>query len=194
VGKGFHYVSSGSAAVDSIAHIDGFIYVCGYGMGASGLVKINVRTGGWDVVPHLGCEAITEWRGGLLLMSGGMGGMTFYEDWDHAMAGIGETIPVSVFATRMTAHGDRLYSAWHSTDEVLVNQLPTGEELPSIMLEDYDTWIWGISVTDDGWFMIANRGNITIFDVDTGAQLDTIELEGGGVHHGLGGLVCYWNP
>ena len=92
----------------------------------------------------------------------------------------------------MTVNGDLLYSAWHSTDEVLVNSLPTGEELPSIHLEGYDTWIWGMSVTDEGLLCIANRGTITVFDVNTGAQLEVIETTGGGSM--FGGLACIWNP
>jgi hypothetical protein len=197
VGKSFDYLASGSAAVSSIAFSDGFVHVCGSMMGAGGLLRVDVREGTWSIVPHLDCEAVAAWNDGLLVMGGrgSSGGLTFYSDWEHAMAGDGEPIPAYPSATRMTASGDRLYSAWHSTSEVLVNELPSGAELPSITLEGYDDWIWGMSVTEDGWLMIGNLSTITVFDAATGARLETVHLHATTADMVmLGGLACFTNP
>ena len=74
----------------------------------------------------------------------------------------------------MTVHGSTLYSAWHSTVEIQVHDLPTESTLPSIFPEGYDTWVWGMAVTDDGLLALASRGEINMFDVATGAFIRTV--------------------
>jgi hypothetical protein len=89
-------------------------------------------------------------------------------------------------ASRFTVHGGEVFAAWHSTDTIDVHDVNTGELLRSIPLEGWDTWVWGMSVTD-GELHLSNHfvddseaprdaQPIVSFDPVTGARLNEVRI------------------
>jgi hypothetical protein len=204
LGKGNEALSLGWPEAHSIALLDGHVHLCVDGaiggIGVHGILRVSLLSGLWEVIPVL-CYSLARYQEGLLVqpdMSFGPFGVVYYPSIEHLRSGDGEPIPGSITALRMTVNGNTLYSAWFSTDQVDTFQLPSGSSLGTIYLEDYDTWIQGMSVTDDG-LLICNaswpEGRVAVFDAETGAHLrDVHPVTEDGSSTTVMGLVCMTNP
>jgi len=128
-------------------------------------------------------------------------GLCLYDDFAALDAGVPVDIsPVEYYASRLGIHGDTLYTAWHSTAEIDVYDVITATYQHTLQLEDYDTWVRGISqvhdllyVLDDGRGAHADQGQrIAVFDASTGL-LDHdmfFDVSPGGYSHVPTGLWC----
>ena len=175
----------------SIAWIDDGLYVCNWYESPWGLTRISLSDGTVETTGIM-CEAVARYNSGLIVMaSPGMDGITYFESFADAKAGDGVSILVTPWASRMTAFCDSLYTAWHSTPEIDVFSLTDETRTRTIFLEDYDGWVWGMSVSEDGRLLLINEpeNRIAIFDVDTGESLGNLSL-GNGYH----GLACATRP
>ena len=90
----------------------------------------------------------------------------------------------------MTVQGSTLYAAWHSTNEIDVFRLPSGTTAGTITLEDFDSWVYGLSVTSDDLLLLLSMSyDIIIFEESTGSRIDVVdELRA------MKGLFCMTNP
>lgn len=104
------------------------------------------------------------------------------------------TLPGFSGFTRFTTDGPTLYGAWHSPREVLVYDVPSGSQTGTILLEDWNAWVWGMSVVGGRLYLIDDgRGlpgqldpRIGVFDL-AGNSLGNVLL----THHPFArGLVC----
>ena len=188
-GTEIEYLTTHGFGIESIAWLDGLLYVCGEGLGAHGLLRINPLDASWELAPVY-CEAVAAYNGGLVTKDLDPFGLMFYPSFDHAMALDGESIPGTFHASRMTVQGSTLYTAWHSTDEIDVFRLPSGGTVGTITLEDFDSWVFGISVTSDGLLLLLSMSyDIIIFDETTGSRINVVdELRA------MKGLFCMTNP
>jgi len=118
-------------------------------------------------------------------------------DAGHAFAVVGLEAPLA--ASRLGLYGDEAYTAWHSTDRVEVFDLESGAHLRTVRLEDYDTWVQGISIAggalhlmDDGRGRYADQGlRIARFHPCTGRLIgDTFIERSQSFVHRLAGLWC----
>lgn len=183
-------VVTGNVAVfgefSSMAIIGDELYTCDEG---SGLRQSDLHGGGSTVQP-MDCAAVANYLDGLLVLALNPGApLMYYASFADAVAGNGIAYPIDTFATRIVVHGDTLYTAWHSTFEVEKYSLTTFEHLGTIELEGYNTWIFGLSVTDDGVLFVNGswpEQRIAAFDEATGAALANFDLDRGM----LNGLLC----
>jgi hypothetical protein len=82
-----------------------------------------------------------------------------------------------VGVTRIGATSDRIYGAWHSTDSIKVFDSADGTLLNTVVLEGWDDWIWGISVVGNVLHIVNSNGLVARFDKDTGAFLDSVQVD-----------------
>lgn len=124
-----------------------------------------------------------------------------YADFDALNYGNpSSTITMDPHASRLGVCEDELYTAWHSTNELDVYDPTTGAYLHTLPLDDFDTWVWGISmvggqvhVIDDGrGAYMANGTRIASFDPVTGANTGNVFIDFAGTEFGPGpaGLWC----
>jgi len=176
----------------SIAWRGDALYICG----RAGLTRISLPDGDFEE-SEVSCDGVAAvsseglvvlpYRGDPTYWSTGLPLFPSFEsllrDPDDA------TYLPTTRNSRIAVHGRLLFSAWHSTDSVEVQDLFTGETLPSIPLEGYDDWIWGFSVTGDGELIVSGPPTETpslfVFDVRTGDRLRQIAMDRPAV-----GLVC----
>ena len=202
IGKHGGVLNSGWPESHSIALLDGYIHVCVDGAiggrGVHGLMRASILDGSWEVAPVL-CYALARHGSGLIVqpdMSFGPFGVVYYPDFEHVRAEDGTPVPGDIIASRLAVNGDTLYASSHSTDTVERYRLLSGSPLGEILLEGYDTWIQGMSVTDDG-LLVCNANwpedRIAIFDSSTGAHIRDVHpiIEGGSQ---MMGLICMTNP
>lgn len=135
------------------------------------------------------CSAITNYQNGFLVLPEiAAGGLTYYPSYADLEADSGIVLPLDTYASRIAVHGDTLYTAWHSTYQIEVYDLVSLTHTRTIELEGYNTWIWGMSVTDDGvLFLNASwpEERIAAFDLATGLALDNFDQPSGGNSSGL---------
>jgi hypothetical protein len=145
------------------------------------LTRVHLESG---AVEHaaVSCEAVAGWKGQLLIMPsaasgdsvGALSTLRLYATFEDIENGAQPTvITTDYWASRMTAHGDRLYLAWHSTDMLEVRALPDGAALPDVVLEGFDDWADGLAIVDDELFINSWDG-IFRFDAATGEQTDFV--------------------
>lgn len=91
-----------------------------------------------------------------------------------------------VRARSVALHDGRLYAAWHSATQIDVHSAETLELLTTIPLQDYDTWVQGVSVVGDVLFLADNgrsdyfedqQPRIYRYDLETGQQLGVVVAE-----------------
>ena len=100
-----------------------------------------------------------------------------YASFEDAVAGNALPLDFAVNASRVNVRGDTVFAAWHSTDTIQQYGMPDGTEGALIHLQDYDTWVQGLSVTDDDLLVVSAwwpEKRITVFDVRTGTALWTL--------------------
>ena len=161
----------------SLGWMGDYLYMCEI---ERGLARMSLLDGSIDIAP-LPCEGVTIQDNGLVVLLSfdfeGLGYAPWYVARFASFEDAVERNPEHVYemtpyATRMAAHGDDLYFAWHSTNTVETASLADGAEFQNIVLEGFDNWIFGMDVTDDGKLVLgswADTGGLHIFDAATGA-------------------------
>lgn len=185
----------GDPRVSSIAWRGELLYACT----GAGLVRISLRDGSWEAA-QVGCEAVAEYGDGLLLAAPlsdpsrwDGGALRAFPDYAAVLSDRpSRSFAVGGDSTRFTVHGETLYGAWHSTDTIDVADLSADAPREPIRLADYDGWILGLAVTDDGQLVVSGDtwgDTIRRFDATTGAYL-------GALHPAapVFGLSCVTNP
>jgi hypothetical protein len=170
------------SSVNSLALIGTDLFACEQGQFHRwSLVDGSVETLDFESLYGDGCNSAAAWNDRLLLMPVGSyypDQLLLFESYDDLIAGEHSIVMVDYYASRMTVHGDTVYFAWHSTNEVDVATLSDGTPQPTIPLEDYDYWIWGMSITEDGLLVVSGMGStLYVFDAATGALQWTVDAE-----------------
>jgi hypothetical protein len=141
-----------------------FAYVCDYGL----VAEYDLELGGTRYAPS-SCSAVTEHLGGLLVQD--FGSYTWYPTFDAVIAGAGSPTPVSVTSDlRISSDGATLYGTWFITDTLTSGDLATGNANPDVVLQDFDSWVWGIDA-HDGSLLLLTDDSVREFDPATGEQL-----------------------
>lgn len=179
--------SSDSGDQVNLAWLGDHVYGCNHS--ESVLTRASLSDGTIEVAP-VWCEGVTSWNGGLLTHEAASPvsmGLMHYPTYLDAQCQNPTELGVQLWNTRFTAYQDLIYSAWHSTDEVDVHALPSGDPLVTIALEDYDGWIHGMSVIDGGLMALNATGfddKIVVFDLKGAVQWEVA------VEHMVVGLTC----
>jgi len=102
------------------------------------------------------------------------GALYAFASWEDALAGRVEvTYPGgAAFVERFTIHAGVLYRSWHSTNTIERYELHSGTTLEPILLDGYDGWILGLSVTGDGRLFVPGDlwgSTVWVFDATSGA-------------------------
>jgi hypothetical protein len=139
---------------------------------------------------HHYCSSVTAWNGGLLTLgnlSDADWGIHNCPSFHDAQCGRCSSMGYDIRDSRMTAYEDTLYTAWHSTEYITTVDILSGEELGDVEIEDFDTWVYGMSLIDDGLLVILERSSaIRVFDPVTGAALWEVPQQ-----QSLDGLYCF---
>jgi hypothetical protein len=159
----------GSASVSSIAVVGANVHGCD---NDEGVWRAHVLGGPVELL-QIGCEAVTEYEGGFLLADGeNQGLLLHYADFESmGSGGALQTFSVDPQFSRISTRGDTLFTAWHSTNTVQVEDLPSEIAMPSLLLEGFDDWVDGMSATSDGRLYVLSSETIFAFDVATGEQV-----------------------
>jgi hypothetical protein len=164
-------------------------YVCTY---EHGLMRVSLRDGSWQAM-QVGCEAVADYDGGLLLLRPYFQGLSLFQTLEDAFEGK----PAASYSfggvySRIATSRNIFYGAWHSTDEIIVGDLASGESLPPLQLEGFDGWVHGMARTSTeelvliGWAEPPpTRRALLFFDAGSGAKGKTVP-----VSDWIGGLAC----
>jgi hypothetical protein len=170
----------------SVAFDGDSVFGCTHGWGP--LTRVNMADGS-ETALGIECAAITNYQGGFLVLDKVAADLLiYYPTYADLEANLGTPINIPTFASRISVHGDTLYAAWHSTFEIQTYSLSTLAHTGTIELEGYNTWVMGMSVTDDGVLFLNGswpEGRIAAFDVNTGTALANFD-----VRDRSSGLVC----
>ena len=140
------------------------------------------------------CGAVTAFQGGLFFLPprGGdpdmpEGSMYLAHGLQHAECDVFDVYDVTTRNSRIATQGLTLYSSWHAIDRIEGTGIDGGEP-GEIVLQDYNDWIMGISVTDDGLLVIlGGLGDQRLLTFDSAGNLvseTAFDLAG------YGGIVC----
>ncbi len=102
-------------------------------------------------------------------------------------------IPFEAHGSRLAANEDRIFTAWHATDEVTVLDGADGAILDTLLLEDWDDWVQGMVVVGDSLYLLNSVVDPVLigrFDLSTGARLETFEFEIPEFSERVQGLWC----
>lgn len=184
------YADGGSGGVSSLSWRGPYVYASS---GPWGNMQQHSLVDGTVETAFVYGGSVTTYDGGILASPGG----ECYPDLDHwvtwyptfldAQCGTGTPMPGPSMHSRMAVDGDTLYSAWHSTDTIETYDLLTGAALGDIPLDNYDTWVNGMSVIDGMLVLAATwpEDRVVVFDAQTGTTLWQVP-QSDSVH----GLVC----
>jgi hypothetical protein len=186
----------------SIAWQNEDVYVCG----EEGLLRISVRDGSWEsgCAP---CSGVVSYRGGLLvnrrladLIDRADGDayshslpLAWFPTYQYVQTGQPErAFSLGGFSATMTVQGEKLYTAWHAGKSVEVSDLGKGEVIGVLTLENYNGWMLGMPVTEDGYLVLSGDPwgrTVYVFDAYDGKQVKRFDerLPGGS------GLACVIN-
>ena len=127
---------------------------------AAWLCQTNAVTR-WDLATGLvergagGCESIARHADGFVVAD--YDTATIYPTLEDAFAGTGGVPALlhdEVSTWAMTSWGDLGMGSWHSTDEIELFHWSTGAWNRSLVLEDWDTWVMGMSATGGSVMML----------------------------------------
>jgi len=182
----------------SIAWQNEDLYVCGEG----GLVRISVRDGSWES-GGAPCSGVASYRGGLLVNRWFVGEergpfdflppLAWFPTYQAVLSGQPErTFSLGDRSATMTVQGEKLYTAWHAGKSVEVSDLGKGEVIGVLTLENYNGWMLGMSVTEDGYLVLSGEPwgrTVYVFDAYDGKEVKRFDerLPGGS------GLACVAN-
>ncbi|MSQ03471.1 MAG: hypothetical protein EXR71_16535 [Myxococcales bacterium] len=161
----------------------------------TGLVQIDLTDDSAETSP-LNCESVaTSGSGDFNIVT--RGGFASYAAWGDALEDDAfNEAELVVAIARLTSDGSTLFGAAHSASEVFTYSATTGAPTGSILLDGWDTWIWGMSAVS-GELLLLDDGcgdagdhqeevQIVAFDPASGAQNWAVSL--GNVS--LNGLWC----
>lgn len=146
------------------------------------------------------CGAVSTWRGedaragGIVVLPSRERDIWYYPSFADLAAGAGgEVLDASYLGTRMTIADDVAFTTWHAGSTVRLAPVEGEDDLDGLVLEDFDTWIWGLSVVDGTLYVLDDGRSddhpgvtrIVAFDVETGDQLGFVALDGGYTFQGL---------
>ena len=187
-------VGEGPLVSASIAWLDDDLYVCGQ----DGLIRISLRDGSWEVGGRP-CTAVARYDGGLLVNRwlldvtdpvgepGSFSPLAWYPNYQAVLRDApARTFSLGSFSETMTVQGERLYTAWHAGISVDVGDLSRDEALGVLTLEDYDGWMLGMSVTEDGYLVLSGDPwgeAVYVFDAYDGHLVKKVDAF-------ASGLVC----
>jgi hypothetical protein len=173
-----------------LAYTGSSLVMVGYAGSALRWYELDLATGtlnqGPEVEPSV---SVTSLDGALVVV--GQSDLVrepqVYDDFAALSAGTPSgTLPGSFGfgSTRVQIAGDEWFTAWHSTNEVAVLDVATGQPVETVSLERYDTWVWGIGVVGDRIHLIDDgRGHhddgdvwISRFERSTGALVSEVSL------------------
>jgi hypothetical protein len=170
----------------SLARLGDHLYMSAYGGNNFEWVDLDLSAGTLSVSGP--AEPVSVLTDGMHLYWGLFEGICEYESWgdlvtDHDIG------CVSGFdhATRFTRFDALVYGAWHSTSEVQVYDASSGFELETIRLDDWGTWVWGMSIAGGMLHLIDDARNhsytgsgvrIARFDPATGDLIDHTFIDG----------------
>jgi hypothetical protein len=176
----------------SIAWLDDDLYVCGEG----GLIRISLRDGTWEAGGRP-CDAVARYHDGLLVNrwlasvidpEGGSGfspPLAWYPDFQAVLSDAAErTFSLGSFSETVTVQGEKLYTAWHAGISIGVGDLSNDEDLGVLTLEDYDGWMLGMSVTDDGYLVLSGDpwgAVVYVFDAYDGRLVKKLDAFASGL-------------
>ncbi len=173
---------------NAIARLDEQLYWCddGFHLTRYDLVMGDVeKTDIW-------CDSVTDLGGGLLVMHERYV-LSWYPSWDAVLAGNAVDVPGGeCTSSRLGRFQGELVGAWHSTEVIERYDGTSGAFLGEIELEDYDTWVWGVSGVGDRLFVLNDgRGKyegVRIAEFDSaGNAVSNLFLED---HRKVNGLTC----
>ncbi len=176
-----------SPIVDSyttaFAWSDEYVYTC---VGKAGLLQRASLLTGTVEKSYVYCTGVANLDGEIYVRPDGFGGTaSVYHTWADAQCG-GPTAALSTTSdSNIAIHDSILYSTAGSTDQFSWMDVG-GSTSGSTPLEDYNDWIWGIDVTDDGWFTFLGRDGITWHTVGDGRFVDSLGVPTSGER----GLAC----
>jgi hypothetical protein len=153
---------------NTIAWSDEYVYTC---FGEHGLLqRASLLTGAVEK-SYVYCSGVAFLDGEIYARAkDGWSGAALYETWADAQCGS----PVGALGTTSNSNiairDSILYSTSGSTNEFAWQEVD-GSSSGSLPIEGYEDWIWGISVTDDGWFALLGRDGIQWHDVTDGEYL-----------------------
>ena len=193
---GSQWTGSADPSGASVGWLGEVLYQCTYG---DGLVRIDLRSWARELL-EMPCEAVADDGDSLLVKPGysgsgdifDLGGVYRVNGYQGLLAGEASRLPqLSISNERFTVNRGLVYSAWHSTNTIDVDDLVTGAAVRQVTLEGYDGWIFGLDVTDDGRLFVAGMDDagtlLMIFDARSGARLGQHRI---GAPWGAAGLAC----
>ena len=163
------------------------------GVGDPGRVELDLAEGtrtqgsfteGESAIAHDGTDFIRLRDQGFVE---GIAGYTDFAAINHNSHAWTVQLPFISPTLRLGATADEIYISNHATEDyVYVTDRHTGSWLRSVTLEDYDAWVWGISVVGDKLHLIDDGRNdygdagtrIAQFDATTGELLADVFLSG----------------
>jgi hypothetical protein len=158
-------------------------YVIGCDGDTEGISRLDLANETSERFPG-GCSSMTLLGDRWLVKRGDF---QLFDSFDDAVVGATfEVLGIQDNNSRVGALGDRLYTAWHSTDELNRYDLANGNIPTAITLENFDGWVMGLVPLDDGRIVIlSTMGAVHTFS-ETGESLATVSVDGGSA-----GLICY---
>lgn len=95
-----------------------------------------------------------------------------YASWDELVAGGPATVHSvdGMQAEIFAAHDELIYGAWHSTDAIARRVIDSGSDQPTLALESFDDWVYGLDVVG-GELIVTSTDGLHRFDAGTGTQL-----------------------
>lgn len=149
-----------------------FAYLCSY---EAGLVRIRLTDGAMEFA-EVGCAAVTDYDGGLLLLESSVPRPTApldeYASYADVLAGSPRREHPWVDAlSGIAADDSRLYqSAFADAGVVSILDLASDAALPPLQLDGYDGPVIGIAVLDDTLLVSGWPPGLLRFDLATGAR------------------------
>lgn len=186
-------------AESSLAWLGDYLYMC---LSGRGLARVAIADGSVDIAP-IHCTGVTAHDGDLLAIVSYARDeivsapyyLARFASFAHAARREAEEVyEMPPSASRVTAHGDQVYFAWHYASTFEVAELAEGAELQSIALQGYDDWINGMAITPDGRLIIGggpkSTGDLHVFNPRTGAFQGLLGSAFANASAGIAGIQC----
>jgi hypothetical protein len=177
-----------SAIADSyttaMAWSDEYVYTC---VGKTGTLQRASLLTGTIEKSYVYCSGVAILEGQIYVRPTGFSwSASLYDTWEDVQCGSPFSTSLSTtLDSNIAIHDEILFSTAGVADQFSW-QTMDGSSSGSVILEDYSDWIWGIDVTDDGWFAFLGRDGITWHDAADGRFMDSLGVPTSGER----GLAC----